>query len=233
MSEHVDSGELSVEGRPFGWLRDGPDRGAPVVILAHGAGAPCTHEFMVGLAARLAGRGLTVVRFNFPYMERAGRERTRRPPDATRVLLAAWETMLDAVLQWDRFGPLVLAGKSMGGRMASMLLAEGRAPTAAGAVYFGYPLHPAKKPDQLRAAHLPAVPVPQLFISGTRDPLCDLDKLRPILVPIENAELFVVEGGDHSLATNRRAPWSGAERWIERAAEFAFDPGKHFEARAQ
>ncbi|MGE3164008.1 MAG: alpha/beta family hydrolase [Planctomycetota bacterium] len=220
----VDTGEIEVAGRPASWRLDGSVRQYPVVILAHGAGAPYTHAFLSRLTAELTARQLAVVRFHFPYMEQRVRAGTRRPPDAPRVLLATWEAMLDLVSGWSPPGPVVVAGKSMGGRIASMLLAEGRGGAAAGAIYFGYPLHPAGKPDRLRIAHLPGVTVPQLFVSGTRDPLCDLDRLRPVIAPLPRAELFVVDGGDHSLSCGRRAPWDSAAAWLDRAAEFARTP---------
>jgi predicted alpha/beta-hydrolase family hydrolase len=154
-------------------------------------------------------------------MERRVREGTRRPPDRAPRLLAAWRSMIDVARRWRRRGPIVLAGKSMGGRMASMLLAEGRAPEAVGGVWFGYPLHPPGRPEKLRADHLPDVPVPQLFLSGTKDPLCDLSLLRPVLRRIGGAaRLVTVEGGDHSLAVKRSAPLLGSDSWLDAAADF-------------
>jgi predicted alpha/beta-hydrolase family hydrolase len=129
--------------------------------------------------------------------------------------------MIDVARRWRNRGPIVLAGKSMGGRMASMLLAEGRAPEAVGAVYLGYPLHPPGKPEKLRADHLPDVPVPQLFLSGTKDPLCDLRRLRPVLRRVgPSARLFVVDRGDHSLAVSRKEPMLGSEAWLSEVARF-------------
>ena len=88
------------------------------------------------------------------------------------------------------------------------------------AFYLGYPLSPAGKPEKLRAEHLAAVPVPQLFVSGSRDPLCALAVLRPVLQRIPQATLHVVEGGDHSLATSRKDPLAGAPTWIAVVADF-------------
>ena len=113
--------------------------------------------FMVGTAAGLVSRGLCVARFNFPYMETRVREGSRRPPDRAPRLLDAWRRMLDVATRWRGHGPVVLAGKSMGGRMASMLLAEGRAPEVVGAVYLGYPLHPPGKPRPTNEHHVPEV----------------------------------------------------------------------------
>jgi uncharacterized protein len=214
-------GELDVGGKPAGWTRTGPLDGRPLVILAHGAGAPMTHPFMEGASAGLVDRGFTVARFNFPYMERAAREERRLPPDRAPVLLDTWRAMLDRARRWKGAGPVVMGGKSMGARMASMLLAEGRAPEAVGVFYLGYPLHPPGKPEKLRDAHLPDVPVPQLFVSGTKDSLSDLALLRPVLSRLGGrARLVTVEKGDHSLARSRKDPMAGSEEWLDEVAAF-------------
>ena len=214
-------GELEVGGKPFSWSRTGPLDGRPLVVLAHGAGAPQTHPFMEGVSAGLVDRGLTVARFHFPYMERRVREGRNLPPDRAPVLLDTWRAMLDRARKWRGAGPLVMGGKSLGGRMASMLLAEGRAPGARGVIYLGYPLHPPGKPEKLRDAHLPGIAVPQLFVSGTKDPLCDLALLRPVLRRIgKSARLVTVEKGDHSLAVTRKDPMKGSEAWLGEVASF-------------
>jgi predicted alpha/beta-hydrolase family hydrolase len=107
----------------------------------------------------------------------------------------------------------VLGGKSMAGRMASMLLAEPLgAPKAAGLLLVGYPLHPAGQPEKLRTEHLPRVPCPMLFLEGTRDPLCDLALLKPVLRKLgRRATLHVVEGGDHSFAVPKALGRSSTE----------------------
>jgi predicted alpha/beta-hydrolase family hydrolase len=218
------TGEFLVHDLPCSWVRDGTLAGRPLVLLAHGAGAPLDSTFMAGTADGLVGRGLCVARFHFPYMERRVREGTRRPPDRAPRLIATWRAMIDVARRWRNRGPIVVAGKSMGGRMASMLLAAGDAPEAVGAVWFGYPLHPPGKPEKLRADHLPDVPVPQLFLSGTKDPLCDLSLLRHVLRRIgASARLETVEGGDHSLAVKRSAPVSGSAAWLDAAAEFVHE----------
>lgn len=213
-------GEFQMEGeRTATWTVDGEADGRPVVVLAHGAGAPMTHPFMEGTCAGFLDRDMCVVRFHFPYMEQMVREDRRLPPDRSPVLLDAWEGVLERTDTAG--GALVLAGKSMGGRMASMLLAEGRAPSAVGAIYLGYPLHPPGRPERIRAEHLGDVGVPQLFISGTKDRLCDLDLLEAALAPLgDRVETCLVEGANHSLAVNRREPMEGADTWLDAAAEF-------------
>lgn len=185
---------------------DRPDGGSTRsgLLLAHGAGAPMTSAFLEAAATGLAARGLPVLRFNYAYTERATRAEKRRPPDRMPTLLAVHRAALDVAREVLGTGRLVLAGKSMGGRMASLLAAEGD--DAAGLVYFGYPLHPAGKPERLRREHFPAIAQPTLFLQGTRDALCDLDLLRPALETYGGAvELHVVEGADHDFRVLRRS----------------------------
>jgi predicted alpha/beta-hydrolase family hydrolase len=215
-------GVLDVLGREAGWVRDGALDGRPLVVVGHGAGAPFTTPFMEAVAEGLVERGLSAARFHFPYMEKRIREgKKRAAPDRQPVLLATWRAMLEEVSGWNGAGPLVLAGKSLGGRMASMLLAEESETDARGVVYLGYPLHPPGKKDKLRSEHLPDIRVPQLFVQGSRDSLCDLMLLGPVLERIgPSARLHVVQGGDHSLAPRRSAPLEGSEVWLDVVAEF-------------
>jgi predicted alpha/beta-hydrolase family hydrolase len=181
---------------------------------------------MEAVARGLATRGLTVVRFHFPYMERLALEGRRSAPDRPPVLLATWRGMLDEIAAWPATAPapIVLSGKSMGGRMGSMLLAEGTPEHVRGAVYLGYPLSPAGQPQKTRADHLASVTVPQLFVSGSRDSLCDLGKLRTVLKPLgSRARLHVVEGGDHSLATSRKDPLAGSDAWLDVVGDFVLE----------
>lgn len=211
---------LDVDGRTIRFVRDGKLSGRPLFLLAHGAGAPFTSPFMEGTARGLAARGLSVIRFHFPYMEEAQRMGTKRAPDPARRLLATWRAMLDRASRMRKRGPLVIGGKSMGGRMASMLLAGGNPFGVRGAVYLGYPLHPPGRPEKLRAAHLADVTVPQLFVQGEKDRLCEPERLAPILRELHDARLVEVAGADHSLARSRRDPMEGADEWLDAVAEF-------------
>jgi hypothetical protein len=153
-------------------------------------------------------------------MERRVREVRGGAPDPAKVLLQTWGAIIDLAKGWRGVGPLVLAGKSMGGRMASMWLAEQQeAHPVQAAVYLGYPLHPPGKPDRLRSQHLAEITVPQLFLSGTRDQLCRLDLLKPVLAPVPSACLHVVEGGDHSLAGRKSQPVD-EEVWLDVMTDF-------------
>lgn len=216
-------GTLAVEDRVVSWVRTGTMKGHPLFVFAHGAGAPMTHPFMDHVAHGLVERGICVLRFHFPYMELAVASGKKRPPDPAKRLLATWRAMIDRVNEMRGSGPVVIGGKSMGGRMASVLAAAGDAPEACGLVYIGYPLHPPGKPDKLRAGHLSEVPVPQIFVQGSKDRLCDPKRLGRILRKIPGARLVVVKGGDHSLAKSRKRPFEGSDAWLDEIAEFIRD----------
>ena len=153
------------------------------------------HPFMTGVADGLTAGGLSVLRFNFPYID-AG----RRIPDPPPVLLDTWDTIIREAAHRAGGLPLVAGGKSMGGRMASMLAADqGPAFPATVLVFFGYPLHPPGRPDRLRDAHLPRIRVPMIFIQGSRDALARLDLIEALVARLHPlAHLHVVDGGDHS-----------------------------------
>ncbi len=213
-------GMLIVDGHEVSWLRDG-DLDHPILMLAHGAGAPCTHPFMQSTALLLRDRNLCVVRWNFPFMEPHQGGKTRRPPDRPPLLLATYRAMIECVQSWRPQARLVLGGKSMGGRMASHLLAAEPATPAVGAVYLGYPLSAAGRTDRERSSHLPAVQVSQLFVTGSRDPLCPLDRLREVLEPLApRAQLHVVEGGDHSLMVRGARGAELRDAWLDAVATF-------------
>jgi predicted alpha/beta-hydrolase family hydrolase len=161
------------------------------LVLAHGAGAGMDSPFLVGFCGAMAEAKVTTVRFNFPYLERG-----RKAPDREPVLRETWLAVFEQVARGSR-RPVFAGGKSLGGRMASMCVADGM--PAAGLVFLGYPLHPPGKPERLRAEHLGRIEVPMLFIEGTRDPFADLGILRGVLEPIgDRVTLETVEGGDHS-----------------------------------
>lgn len=151
-----------------------PGQPRRTLVLAHGAGAGQSHPWMRARAAELADRGIRVVTFDFPYMTAR-----RKVPDRAPVLLAAWRTVVDHVAARFPVEPLAIGGKSMGGRMATMLMGEADAPGAVrGCVALGYPLHPPGKPEQLRVGHLGAIRVPLLVVQGERDPFGGPDEVR-------------------------------------------------------
>jgi predicted alpha/beta-hydrolase family hydrolase len=192
-----------------------------VLVLAHGAGAGMEHAFLADAARGLAARGVATLRFQFPFVERGSR-RTDPPAVAVATVAAAVEAAAIACPGL----PLAAGGKSFGGRMASHAAAEGRIPAARGLVFFGFPLHPAGKPGVARAAHLPRVPVPMLFLQGTRDSLAELALVRATVAALgERATLHVVDDADHafhvraSSGRNDAAALAemldGAAAWIE------------------
>jgi uncharacterized protein len=174
------------------------------VLLAPGAGGDLDGDGLVALAALLAELGHPTVRVNLPYRE-AGRRaapRADRSVEPYRRVLAAAQAHVDAP------GPWVLGGKSYGGRVASLAVAQGQ--PAAGLVFYGYPLHPPGKPERLRVDHWPHVTAPCLFLQGDRDPFCQLGLLDVHLRKLpRRSTLHVVAGGDHSLRVTAKASPTG------------------------
>ncbi len=190
-----------------------PEDAGWMLSFAHGAGAGVDHPFMEQVAGELAAHGVASLRYNFPYMERG-----RRSPDPPAILL---ETVRAAVLHAAEVGgglPLLAGGKSMGGRMTSTAAAEAPLPGVRGLVFFGFPLHAPGRPSTDRAAHLSRVPVPMLFLQGTRDRFADLDLLEPVCLELSEATLKVVDGGDHSFNVPKRSGRSPEEVRRELAA---------------
>jgi len=168
----------------------------PAVLLAPGAGAGQHHPFLAGVRARLAAAGHPVLTFDYPY-----REAGRRAPDRPDVLAACHRA---AAARLRRYEPrIVLAGKSMGCRVASHLAADGD--PAVGLVCFGYPLVPVGKAEARPTDHLSAIDVPMLFLTGERDRLAPLDLLDPIVARLRWASLQVIPDADHSFRTPKRA----------------------------
>ncbi len=190
------------------------------LVLAHGAGADQSHPWMVATAEGLASRGVRVVTFNFPYMDAK-----RRSPDPPAVLEACFRAVLGHARQEGV--PLFLGGKSMGGRMASRVVAEGE-PSVRGLVCLGYPLHPPGKPQQLRTEHFPRIRAPVLIVQGSRDTFGTPEELRPHLAKIPApVTLHVVEGADHSFkAPKKLVPDPEAER--QRLLDVVADWLRHF-----
>jgi predicted alpha/beta-hydrolase family hydrolase len=172
------------------------------LVLAHGAGAGSTHPWMKRVAAGLAERGVQVVLFDFAYVA-AGRS----VPDKAPVLEATWREVWKGVTE-RAAGPVFAGGKSMGGRIASMVAAHppinGFDPPPAGLLFFGYPLHPPGKPQQRRDAHLPKIRVPMLFLHGTRDPFGSPEEMEPLVGSLKNSTLRLFDHGDHSLVASKK-----------------------------
>lgn len=170
------------------------------LVFAPGAGASHDHPWMRDRARDLAARGVTVVTFDFPY-----RALGRRMPDRAPVLIAAFRDVLEAVAARTE-GPLLVGGKSMGGRMATMLAAETPAPPRLrGVVAMGYPLHPPGKPMQLRVEHLGRMAVPVLVIQGTRDPFGGPTEIAAAWRQAgANPTIVTIEDGGHGFEVPKR-----------------------------
>jgi predicted alpha/beta-hydrolase family hydrolase len=171
-----------------------PRAASACLVLAHGAGAGMAHPFMAVIAHALAVRGIATLRYQFPYMERGGGR-----PDAPALCHA---TVRAAVLAAGKLAPklaLVAGGKSFGGRMTSQAQAESSLPGVRGLVFLGFPLHPANRPSDERAAHLLQVRIPMLFLQGTRDALADLTLIERLTGRLGKlATLRVLPDADHS-----------------------------------
>lgn len=180
-------------------LIDEPD-GAVIAsyIFAHGAGAPMDSDFMQDMAERLCAAGVRVIRFEFPYMAERRDNGKRRPPNRQPELLDCWRKVIAAVQQVYS-EPLFIGGKSMGGRMATLLLNPLDDEWAvAGAICFGYPFHPQGKPEKLRTEHLLDMTVPTLIVQGSRDALGNIDEVAEYGLS-EAVVLHWLSDGDHDL----------------------------------
>lgn len=184
-------------------------------IFAHGAGAGSDSDFMQQMAANMATLGVSVGLFDFPYMQRAKQENKRRPPEKADKLLASFNEHLEQ----RRAGlPLFIGGKSMGGRMASMLVAE-HPSDVQGVIAFGYPFHPPGKKDKLRVAHFADIKVPFCVLQGERDTFGKQSELLEF-VDTRPAQLHWLEDGDHSLVPRKKSGFTQQQQW-QKAAELA------------
>ena len=164
------------------------------LILAHGAGAPMDSGFMTDMAVRLAKRGVNVLRFEFPYMAQRRVDGGKRPPNPQAKLLECWRDVFCEVRRHVA-GPIAVGGKSMGGRMASMLADE---LGATGLVCLGYPFYAAGKPEKPRVAHLEALQTPTLIVQGDRDALGNRQTVEAYALS-PSIEVVWMAAGDHDL----------------------------------
>jgi predicted alpha/beta-hydrolase family hydrolase len=171
-----------------------PTEARACFVFAHGAGAGMAHPFMETVAQGLSERGVATLRYQFPYMEKAGKR-----PDPPAVAHAAVRAAVAEATRCCAGLRLIAGGKSFGGRMTSQAQAISPLPGVGGLAFFGFPLHPAGKPSSDRAKHLADIRVPMLFMQGTRDNLAELSLLEPVVKGLgPSAALHRVEGADHS-----------------------------------
>lgn len=182
-----------------------PPQARVALVLAHGAGAGMRHPFLEAMAHRLALSGVATFRYQFPYMEAGGRR-----PDPRPVLLATVRAVVAEAAERLPDLPLLAGGKSMGGRMTSLAVADAGPGPLRGLVFLGFPLHAAGRPSAERGEHLRRVGLPMLFLQGTRDRLADLGLLEPLVDALgPTARLERIEGADHSFRVPRRLGTSG------------------------
>jgi uncharacterized protein len=177
-----------------------PDGAEWLYVLAHGAGAGMRHAFMQDMADRLADRRIATLRYEYPYMS-AG---SRRPDPAPKLEAFTRAAVAQAAADYPTLR-IAAGGKSMGGRMTSRAQAAVPLPRTEALIFLGFPLHPPKQPDVSRAAHLPDIRIPMLFLQGTRDDLADLDLIRQVTAPLDTATLHIVDGADHGFHVLKRS----------------------------
>jgi predicted alpha/beta-hydrolase family hydrolase len=183
----IEQGRVRVSG-----IYARPAKPAATLVVGHGAGAGMDHPFMAGFTRAMNDEGIATLRFNFPYIENG-----RRAPDPAAFLEEAWRAAFATASGRAKDEPVWAGGKSLGGRIASMAVAEGM--PAAGLVFLGYPLHAPGKPERIRDEHLYRIEVPMLFLEGTRDPFATPELLQRVIAKLgERASLVPIEGGDHS-----------------------------------
>lgn len=199
---------------------------APALVLAHGANNDLDYPLLPYLAENLAASiGATVIRFNFPYVERGAGHSTDSANTLLETFRQAYAYLVDEVVPAD--ARVFVGGKSLGGRTAAELVSrrpEGDGLKAAGLIELGYPLHAPGRTDRINVKPLRHIDIPSLFCIGSRDAFCNLDYFRPVLPTLMGpAELFVVEGGDHSLILPRssgKAPDAAYPEILARVVAF-------------
>lgn len=201
-------------------ILDGPEKAKHVFLFAHGAGGAMDTPFMTTVARGLGGRGIRVVRFEFPYMAARREGKKSGAPDRQPILLDTFRRLIEEQGGGAR---VAIGGKSMGGRMATMVADEMQVRRV---VCFGYPFHPPGKPQQLRTAHLETLRTPLLILQGERDPFGTREEV-PSYPLSPSIEIEWLPDGDHSLKPRKASGASEAQNLataIERAASFLIHP---------
>ena len=196
-------------------LIDGPKRAKHTIALAHGAGAAMDSEFMEFIAKGLAKQGFRVVRLEFPYMAERRKTGKQRPPDREPVLRETWHKVIRSLGAEN----LVIGGKSMGGRIASLIADEAG---VAGLVCLGYPFHPTGKPEQLRIEHLKTIKTKTLILQGERDPFGNKAEVAGYKLS-KAVRIEWLPDGDHSFKPRVASGATQEENWekaVETIAEF-------------
>ena len=183
------------------WIAEGPENG-PLFIFAHGAGAGMEHDFMTAVAKGLVEQGIRVVRFNFPYMVKRAEDGKKRPPDRAPKLLEAYEE----VIAHSTTRPIVIGGKSMGGRMSS-LLADNQ--LVAGIACLGFPFHPPGKLEKYKGEHLANIDKPTFILQGERDAFGKREEFEGFALS-EQVTVSFLPDGDHSFKPRKSSGYTEA-----------------------
>ena len=195
------------------WNRAGA--GSPLLILAHGAGAAMDSDFMNQMAELIPSAGVSMVRFEFPYMQERRETGKKRPPDRQPKLLQCWQEVIQKVRD-EYTGPLFIGGKSMGGRMASLLVAEFPDLSLNGVVCLGYPFYASGKQDKPRTEHLADFPLPMLVVQGSRDAMGDHSTVQGYDLS-KNIQLHWLEDGNHDLKPRVKSGFTHEQHLLEAA----------------
>ncbi len=198
------------------WFKSATGKARAQFIFAHGAGAGSDSEFMQTMAKLISQHNIDVALFDFQYMQIAKDTDKRRPPDRAPKLLAYFAEVL-AECQPEL--PLFIGGKSMGGRMASMLSTEQGVASITGVIAFGYPFHPPGKPEKLRIDHFVEIPCPFLVLQGERDTFGNQQELAELKM-INPPEIKWLKDGDHSLKPRKKSGITEQEN-LQQAADYA------------
>jgi len=197
------------------FIFDGPSDG-PLFLFAHGAGADAQSDFMNTIALGLAEKGIRVARFNFPYMQKRLQDGTRRPPDRAPKLVDFFSELVR-----DSSKPIFIGGKSMGGRIASMVAAQGDSKLNSnikGVVCLGYPFHPQAKPEKLRIEHLTDIQAPVFIAQGTRDKLGNKEEVASYDLA-KTIDWLWLEDGDHDFKPRVKSGFS-QQQHLQATIEF-------------
>ena len=193
-------------------LFDGPKEAALTLVLAHGAGAAMDSPFMAAFAQGLGARGIAVARFEFPYMAARRTTGKKRPPDRQPILLQTWREVISRLGARPGSERLAIGGKSMGGRMASLLAAEGGNQDIHALVCLSYPFHPAGKPCHLRTRHLADLSLPSMIVQGERDRLGNRAEVEGYYLS-SAIKMHWCQDGDHDLTPRKRSGYSQGGNW--------------------
>jgi uncharacterized protein len=200
------SWRVAIQDEATSALYEPAENAGAVFVAAHGAGSHMHHGSMLALSKMLRGHGFDVVRFNFLY-----REKGARAPDRMPKLEACFAAVAERARSETGSKKLVIGGRSMGGRVASMLASAGF--SCDGLLLLAYPLHPAGQPEKLRAAHLPQIKVPVLCVNGTRDPLCTRELMDRAIHGL-GWRMHWLEGKDHAFPLTEEVG-AAAAQWLE------------------